>query len=61
MYSPDTQTSNPIPQPNQVVMPPVPGNMDIDIMKDIPDLINVPEELLLDFDSWVHSVLEYQW
>ena len=35
--------------------------MDIDIPEDIPDLINVPEDILLDFDAWAHSVMEYQW
>ena len=48
-------------QPNQVEMPPEPENLDIDIPEDIPCLINVPEELLSDFDSWAHSVLENRW
>ena len=48
-------------QPNQVEMPPVPENMNIDIQEDIPDLINIPEEILLDFDAWAHSVLKNQW
>ena len=30
---------------------------DIDILEDIPDLIDIPEEILLDFDAWAHSVL----
>ena len=38
----------------------VPENMDIDIPEDIPDLINVPEELLTDFKPWAQSVLENQ-
>ena len=49
------------PQPNQVVMlPPVSENMDIDIPEDIPDFINIPEEILSDFDAWAHSVPKYQ-
>ena len=36
--------------------------MDMEILDDLLDIIDVHEELLLsDFDSWAHSVLEYQW
>ena len=42
-------------------MPPEQEQMDIGIPEDLPDLIDVPDELLSDFDSWAHSVLEYQW
>ena len=42
-------------------MTPVPNNMDIDIPQDIPDLIDIPEDMLLDFDALAHCVLEYQW
>ena len=35
--------------------------MDIKILEDLPDLINVLKELLSDFDSWAHSVIDYQW
>ena len=42
-------------------MPQEPEQMDVDILEDLLDLIDVPEELLSDFDSWAHSVLEYQW
>ena len=40
------QSATPTPQPNQMEMPPEPENMDIDIPEDIPDLINIPEEIL---------------
>ena len=46
-------------QPNQVEICPEPGSMDIDIPEDIPYLINVLEELFLDFDLLAHSVMEY--
>ena len=39
-------------QPDQVEMPQEPEHLDIDIQEDIPGHINVPEELLLDFDSF---------
>ena len=42
-------------------MPQEPEQMDIDIWEDLTDLNNVPEELLSNFDFWVHSVLDYQW
>ena len=42
-------------------VPPEPKEMDIKILEDLPYLIDVPEELLSDFDSWAHSMLEYQW
>ena len=48
-------------QPNQVEVPPEPEQMDIEILNDLPDVINVPEEVLSDLDYWTHSVLEYQW
>ena len=54
------QPATPTPQPEEVEMLPVPENMDIDIPEAIPDLINVPEDLLSDFDVWVQNVLEYQ-
>ena len=53
---PATHPLNPIKE-----MPTEPEQMDIHILEDLSDLINVPEELLLDFDSWAHSVLDYQW
>ena len=54
VYSPNTQQPhphNPIKWRNYGYRHP----------RDIPDLINAPEELLPDFDSWPHCVLEYQW
>ena len=33
----------------------------LEIPDDQPDIINVPKELLSDFDSWAHIVLNYQW
>ena len=53
--------ATPPPQPNQVEMSPELENMEMNILEDIQDLINIPEEILLDFDAWAHSVLEYQW
>ena len=54
-------TATPPPQPNQVQMSPELEQMDIDIPEHLPDLLDVPEELLSDFDSLAHSVLDYQW
>ena len=34
--------------------------MDMEILDDLLDVTDVPKELLSDFDSWAHSVLEYQ-
>ena len=42
-------------------MPPEPELMELDIPENIPDLKDVPEEVLLDFDARAHSVLGYQW
>ena len=36
------------PESNQVEMPQEPGQMDIDILEDLPDLISIPNELLSD-------------
>ena len=60
MYLPDAQINNPTPQPDQVQMPQEPEQMVIEILEELPDLINVPKEVLSDFDSWAHNVLEYQ-
>ena len=51
----------PAPQLDQVVMHPEPELMELDIPEDIPDFIDVPEEVLLDFDAWAHSMLDYEW
>ena len=50
-----------LPQPDQVQMPPEPELMEVDIPEDTPNLIDVPEEILSGFDTWSHSVLDYQW
>ena len=56
-------------QPNQVQIPLTPSQkpgqvemssehefMELDIPKDMPDLIDVPGEVLSDFDAWAHSM-----
>ena len=58
MLSEPEQPAAPTPQPDHVEMSPVSENMDIDIPEDTPDLINIPEEILSDFDAYAHSVLE---
>ena len=54
------QPASPLPQPDQVEMPQVPESMDIDILEDIPELIDIPKKYY-QTDAWAHSVLEYQW
>ena len=61
MHLPDTRPATPPPQTNQVEMPPEPEQMDKEILEDLPDLINVPKELMSDCLFWAHSVLDYQW
>ena len=51
----------PLPQPDQVEVSPEPEQMDVDILDNLPDVINVPKELSSDFETWSHSLLEYQW
>ena len=48
-------------QPNQVEMPQEPELMESDILEDILGLIDIPEEILSDSDTWTHSVLDYKW
>ena len=48
-------------QAEQVDMPPQYELMVFDIPEDVPDLINVLGEVLLDFDALAHSVLDYEW
>ena len=48
-------------QPDQVEISPEPEQMNKEIPEDLPDLIDATKELLSDFGSWAHSVLEYQW
>ena len=35
--------------------------MEIEILEDIPDLLDVPDEVLSDFEAWAQSVLDYPW
>ena len=35
--------------------------MELYIPKDMSDLIDIPEEVLSDFDAWAHSVLDCEW
>ena len=59
---PATQSSgNPTPKPEQVEIPPQYELMELDIPDNMPDLIDILEEVLLDFDAWAHSVLDYEW
>ena len=63
--------ATPSPQPNQGVPTTLPLQPDqtemtwdhnfkeLDIPKDILDLIDVPEEVISDFDTWAQSVLDY--
>ena len=39
-------------QPDQVEIPPDYELMDLDILEDIPDLLDVPEDVMSDFDIW---------
>ena len=51
------RASNPTLQPDQIDMPP-----DHELMEpDIPDFIDVPEEVISDFDALAQSVLDYPW
>ena len=40
---------------------PEPKLIDIEIMDDLPDIIDDPKELSSDFVSWAQSVLRQQW
>ena len=53
--------ANPPSQPNHMEMPPDHEHMELDIPEDLQDLIDILEEVLLDFDAWAYSVLDYQW
>ena len=46
-------------QPYQVEVPSKLELMEMDIPDDIPDLIDVPEDIVLDFEAWAHDVLSY--
>ena len=47
-------------QSNQVEVPPELELMELDVPDDIPDLIDVPKDIVLDFEAWAHDVLSYQ-
>ena len=49
------------PQPDQREMPSDNEIMELNIQQDIPDLIDVPKEVISDFDAWAQSVLDYSW
>ena len=47
-------------QPDQVKVPPEFELMELDITEVIPDLLDIPEEMMSDFDAWDQDVLGYQ-
>ena len=47
-------------QPDQVEVSPQFELMELDIPEDIPDLLDVPKEVMSDFDAWALGVLSYQ-
>ena len=47
-------------QPDQVEVLPEFDMMDLDIPEDIPDLLDIPEEIISDFDAWAQDELSYQ-
>ena len=53
--------ATPLSQPDQLQMPPDQEHMEIDIPENTLDFIDVPEEVISDFDAWAHSVLDYPW
>ena len=52
--------ATPSQQPDQVEVPPEFQLMELDIPEGIPDLLDVPQEEMSDFDAWAHDVLSYQ-
>ena len=48
-------------QPDHVEMPPDYEMMDLDIPEDIPDLLDVPQDVMFNYYAWVQDVLRYQW
>ena len=34
--------------------------MELDIPGDMPELLDVPKEVMSDFDAWAHDALSYQ-
>ena len=51
----------PSPPTGQVEMHPEHELMELDITEDMPNLIDIQEEVLSDFDAWAHSLLDYEW
>ena len=47
-------------QPDQVEVPPEFELMELGISEDLPDLFDVPQEVMSDFDAWTHDILSYQ-
>ena len=47
-------------QPDQVEVPPEFELMEMAIPKDMPDLLDVPQEVMSDFKAWTNDVLIYQ-
>ena len=47
-------------QSDQVEVPPEVQLMELDIPEDISDLLDVPQEVMSDFDAWANDVLSYQ-
>ena len=53
--------ATPPPQSDQIDMPQTHELKELNITGDIPDLIDVLEEVISDFDAWGQSVLDYPW
>ena len=51
----------PPPQPDQVEMLPDYELMDLDITEYILVLLNVPQNVMSDFNAWAQDVFSYQW
>ena len=48
-------------QPDQVEVPQDFELMEPNILEDIPDFIDIPEDMILDFHAWSWDRLSYQW
>ena len=48
-------------QPEQVEVPLEFELMELHIPEDIPDLLDIPEEVMSNFDAWAQDVLSYQY
>ena len=53
--------ATPPPQSDQIEMAPDHELMELDMLEYIPDFLDVPEEVISDFDVWAQSVLDYPW